>query len=249
MKALDYQAESVVAITIDTDWAPLACVQDTLDLLRMHEAPATVFATSDLDPRALAGFDVGIHPNFCGPTQAETAIVEELEKCCRSLPRATGLRSHALVASSRHYLLLRDRFARLRYTSNCYMPGTAGIAPFATQAGVPELPIYWMDQLALEEGALNSKHLLQSLLTPGLKVFDFHPYHVSINSQSSTHFRAARSDYHDAERLRQHRRNGPGVRTILSTLLQRAQQEGICLLTCAEIAAAWTKRVKNRCLA
>jgi len=237
MSVLDYSTRPVLVITIDTDWSPQACVEDTLNLLREHEAPATVFTTRGLDPRVVGDFDIGIHPNFCGPTQSEDAIREELKACTRALPRATGVRSHALVGSSRHYLLLRRGFGRLRYTSNYYMPGVPGIAPFMTQSGLPELPIFWMDHLELERGAkLETRRLFEQLLTPGLKVFDFHPFHLFINSQSRAHFHSARPSYHNAARLRKQRRNGAGVRTMLNSLLQQAEKEGIELATCAQIA-------------
>ncbi|MFH2056208.1 MAG: hypothetical protein ABIJ61_09645 [bacterium] len=244
MSTLDYATRPVLVLTVDTDWSPQTCVEDTLELLREHEAPATIFATRGLDPRLLHGFDVGLHPNFCGPTQSEEAILEELRACSRSLPRATGVRSHALVGSSRHYLLLRDKFGRLRYTSNCYMPGVAGIMPFTTQSGLPELPIYWMDHLALENGAgIDTAGLLKSMLSPGLKVLDFHPFHVYINSQSRAHFQTARPCYHNVTRLSRHRRNGAGVRTFLSELLQRAKEENLQLTTCAEVAKVVRQRI------
>ena len=233
----DFATGSTVVLTIDTDWAPETCLLDTLEMLRRADIRATVFATSDVDVRTIDDFDIGIHPNFQGAAQDTTNIKAEMGRLMERFPHATGERSHALVWSSRHYNLLPSEFPQLRYTSNYQMFRQPNIRPFITQAGTVELPIFWVDDLCVYlDDAINVEEQLALLEQPGLKVFAFHPFHVYINSQSRDHVAVARTAYHDPERLRHHRCDGDGARTMLEQLLARIGELDLTVAACIDIA-------------
>ncbi len=226
----------VIVISIDTDWSPLECLEDTLMILRQHDAPATVFATVDVPDTILANYDIGIHPNFTGGTQDEIAIREELSRCVETLPRAKGFRSHALVCSTRHLLVVRDHFPCLKYTSMYYLPGQLDIRPIILQSAKHELPIFWMDHLHLEMNEnMDIKKVLVSVAKSTLAVFDFHPFHVFINSVCKEHFEKAKGAYHDPKALLGWRRAGNGVRRFLIELLAEARTRGWDVMSCSEV--------------
>jgi hypothetical protein len=234
---VDLAKESVVVLTIDTDWAPEPCLADTFSMLRQAEVPATIFATSDVDPDFLGGFDVGIHPNFQGPAQDTIAIKAELSRLTKQFPMATAVRSHALVWSSRHYNVLPEDFEQLRITSNYLMFRQPAIRPFVSQADTVELPIFWVDDLCVYlDDRIDVDANLALLEEPGLKVFAFHPFHVYINSQTRDHVAVARTAYHDPDRLRHHRCDGDGARTMFERLLSRIGELNITVANCLDVA-------------
>jgi hypothetical protein len=241
------KSEPVLVLTVDVDWSPNACIEDTLAIIRAAEVPATVFATAGTPYELLDGFDIGIHPDFRGATQDAKGIESELTACLTEFPRATGLRSHALVTSSRHALVIRDGFGAIKYTSNYYMPGVERLAPFLSQAGIPELPIWWMDHLYLEaQGFCDCDLFMAEFNSPGLKVIDLHPFHVFINSQDREHFQSARRDYHHARLLESHRRAGPGVRELLLSLLDQVRSRKWTVHSCTSLLRAINPAKKYR---
>jgi len=247
MKTLSWGEEPVLILTVDTDWAPKECVLDLLDLLSGSNVKATFFCTSELDAETLAGHDTGVHPNFQGPSQDEQAVSREISNCLTRFPAAQGLRSHALLTSTRHCLILRDRFPDIRYTSNYYMPDVPGLQPFISQAEIPEFPIYWMDHLHLERyGRIDTQQILKETKKPGLKVFDFHPYHIYINSSDLEHAALGRGYYHNASELIRFRKEGPGVRTFFQSLLNAVDHYSLPTITCGELAGSdWRRNGKN----
>ena len=243
MTTFIWHEEPVLVLTVDTDWAPVECLLDLLELLNVSNIKGTFFSTSEQDVGTLSGYDIGIHPNFQGASQDEKAVAGEISSCLARFPTAQGLRSHALLISTRHYLILRDRFPDIRYTSNYYMPGVAGLEPFVSQAEIPEFPIYWMDHLHLERhNRIDIEKVLEETKRPGLKVFDFHPYHVFINSSDMEHVALAREHYHNAAELVHFRRKAPGVRTFFQSLLEAIDRYSWTTVTFGELARSVLSR-------
>jgi len=236
MIELDFDNSPVIIITIDTDWAPVECLQDTLSILEDFGSPATVFATTDVPYGIIEKYDVGLHPNFQEATQDEKAIQSEISRCLEKFPSAIGLRSHTLINSTRHYLVVRDVFSQIKYTSNYYMPYVDNLKPFVVQSQSFELPIYWMDHLHLEMNEdIDLGALLKIVGRPGIKVFDFHPFHVFINSSAKEHFEGAKGFYHNPDNLKKYRNTGNGVRTFLKSLLSAARKNNWVLVSCQDV--------------
>jgi len=237
MMTYNYLHEPVVVITIDTDWTPAVCLEDTLQMLKASGMPATIFATVDVNCEMIANCDLGIHPNFQGGAQNLDDIHKEIAACLGKFPRASGLRAHALVNSTRHYFILRDHFPQIKYTSNHTMPEFSGIMPFRVESMRPELPIFFMDNLYLEMHAhFDFRDLAQRLARPGLKVLDFHPFHLFINSQNKSHFSAAKEAYQNPVALLRYRRAGEGARQLFEYLIEEIKRHNWRTATCSEIA-------------
>lgn len=231
----NFDEEAVLSITIDTDWAPTECLCDMLTLLEVFQVPATIFATLGTFPDILEGYDLGIHPNF--EIDGDIAAMQrEIARCLEAFPNARGLRSHALFGSSRLYMLIKEDFPQIEYISNYYIPADR-MRPFIGRGGLPELPIFWMDSahLFLSE-SIESEAILKDAERPGLKIFDFHPYHVFINTQNEAHAAEAMKVYHEPRELVEYRRTGDGVAMLFCQLLERAKEENWKILTCHEIA-------------
>ena len=73
---------------------------------------------------------------------------------------------------------------------------------------------------------------------PGLKVFDFHPIHLHLNTDRMARYEAARPDIEAGRDLRSHRNPGAGSRTFLRALVSslRADPARPALRTVADVA-------------
>lgn len=218
--------EGRVFLTIDIDWASDDILAETIDLLESGGAAATFFVThrtSLLERlRANPNFELGIHPNFNhlltgGPGDGRNAG-EILESLIAIVPEARSVRSHSMTQSSR----LLDLFhsAGLTHDSNHFIPARAGmaLAPYRHWNGLVRVPYFWEDDVSLLYG--DTAPMDDLLATPGLKVFDFHPIHVTLNSTNIGVYENSRHVHHDRTLLREYARSGSGVRTTLERLLQ-----------------------------
>ena len=242
MTKLHYDTTPVIAITIDTDWAPVECIQATLSILETFEVPATIFATVDVPRQLLGEYDLGVHPNFQGATQDYDSIEKEISRCLSRFPSAKGMRAHGLVTSARHHFVVRDCFPQIKYISNYYMPYVDHIRPFVTESQSIELPIYWMDNLHLEMNkGIELESLLKIVERPGLKVFAFHPFHIFINSLTKEHFEEAKDSYDSPRDLLSYRSGGNGVRTFFEALLSVGKKRNYPMVTCQDVIADFQK--------
>ena len=197
-----------VCLTLDVDWAPEAVLDEVLAQVIAAGARATVFATHPSEALLAQDPDqieVALHPAFTAEDDDSP-----LETLRQTYPHAIGARSHRLFVSSRvleHY----ERHG-IRYESNMLLPLHPGLAPVARRPRLLSIPFYWADDLptAAEVPGIGDLRLD----APGLKVLDFHPIHVFMNTMSVEHYEAFRPHYSDTAALRDFvnaERRGVGV--------------------------------------
>lgn len=211
-------------LTFDIDWAHDEVLHDTLELVRAADVPTTWFAThqtpflAELQRRDAC--EVGVHPNFNpllegrgSPETAEAALDALLEV----VPGATAVRSHCLVRSSRIEQLFHSR--GLTHESNDLVPESSGIQlrPFRKLTGMTQVPYCWADEAAW--AATQSDDFSSLSDRAGLVVFDFHPIHVFLNTESSERYERTREIHRRPDELIRHRFEGTGTRTRLLKLL------------------------------
>ena len=212
-------------LTIDVDWAIDKILLETVDLLERARVAATFFITHDTPVlgklRANPRFEIAIHPNFNFLLSGEAARAGGADRVLAELlaiaPGSRSVRSHSMTQSSR----LLDDFRRHALTHDCnhFVPARAGIElkPYRHWNGLIRVPYFWEDDVALAYGdALDTTRLRTA---SGLKVFDFHPIHIALNSASLESYENSRNDHRDPAALRKHVFGGPGVRTSLDGLL------------------------------
>lgn len=179
----------IIILTLDIDWAPDFVIDFVAAQLVKHEVKATWFCTHRSEAIARLRrypelFELGIHPNFLpGSTQGNTPE-EVLRSCMSIVPEAISTRSHALVQSTPLlYEILKH--TPVRIDSSLFLPRTSGLRPVDHVIGkrsLKRVPCYWQDFHEMEAGEPSWR--LSSLLGDGggLKVLDFHPIHVYLNS-------------------------------------------------------------------
>jgi hypothetical protein len=217
-------------LTFDVDWAHDEVLRDTIELIQPYDLPVTWFITHETDVLAILRseqhrWDLGIHPNFNrlldGSEQGTAA--ETLGNLLKIVPGATSVRSHSLVQSSLLYQLFL-KFG-LTHDSNDYVPSYSGLElkPFCLENGLVKVPYCFSDELWCVKGgdAEDFKALLNS---NGMLVFDFHPIHVFLNTESLDRYEKTRHLHRKPKELIKHRYEGYGTRNRLIELLKLARK-------------------------
>lgn len=237
--------DNEIYLTFDTDWADDTVLRDTLDLLEARGVAATVFATHASPVlSALSGhprLEVGLHPNFNGlldggaPGSGAEALLAALRD---AFPAAVSVRSHSLFQSSG----LQHLFAKmgLKFELNQFIPSWSGIVckPYREVTGMIRVPYCWEDDvhvMAMERNLVSTWNVDAMLDRDGLKVFDFHPVHVFLNTERMDRYERSRSVHRDAGQLARHRGESEGTRTFLNELIARGLARGLQFRRVAEI--------------
>jgi hypothetical protein len=210
---------STVCLTLDLDWAPDHVLEDTRQLLQQAGLPATIFATHQSRGvtalLALPGCETGVHPNFLSDAN-EDAV---LSRVLGAFPAAVGVRSHELYFDSRLLPLFQRK--GVRYFSNDLMFLHSGLEPYYDWSGLVRLPLYWEDDVhcLFFDGRFDCAAL--RLDQPGLKVLNFHPVHLFLNTREIADYQAAKPVLADPVAARKLRREDPGIRTLFLEVVGR----------------------------
>lgn len=188
-----------------------------------HQSPAVkrLGEMSDL-------FELGLHPNFLpGSSHGETPA-EVLSTCLSLVPDARCMRTHALVQSSPLFSEI-CALTRLEIDLSLFLPGARYITPIVCQFGGRSLiraPYFWEDdtQLYLQEPTWSRQQIVRKAL--GLKIFNFHPFHIYLNSQNLGAYEYVKStvDFLPSAQLEEAqplRSAGAGVETLFIELLDQ----------------------------
>ena len=222
-------------VTLDVDWAPDEVIRYTIDLLAKYGVKATLFATHESDylkSLDMNKYEIGIHPNFNqGGDHSE--IIEKLKAI---YPDSIGVRSHSLFQSSQLLQLFIDN--GLKYEVNTFIPLMEGIHPFVRVKGIVSIPFYWEDDYHYLLGTPFELCQLK-VDKEGLKIYNFHPIHVFMNTNSAEHYNSFKAFYNDLDILKKHRNNGKGIRTLFVGLLRYLTSNNLPTHTCEEICSKY----------
>jgi len=223
-------------LTFDVDWAHDEVLADTMQIVSDAGSAATWFVTHDTsllrDMRTLPEWELGIHPNFntllIGGASHVTTAVKILDNLMQIAPEAVSVRSHSMTQSSP----LLDVFARagLTHDVNHLVPSGSRIPvrPWLLWNGMFRIPYIWEDDLHCAYQNSRQPELEPASVVaegmPGLKVFDFHPIHVFLNTESLDRYERTRPIHREPSELIKHRFEGYGTRSRLIDLLTLASK-------------------------
>lgn len=190
-------------ITLDMDWAPDWMMQPWVDYLREAQVKATWFAThssplvQEIEKDPL--FEVGIHPNFlAGSTHGETED-QVLQQLSDWFPRAQAVRSHSLHHSER---LLEKMTAEYGIQVDCssFQQACSHLQPhqvyFAEEgARLVRLPHFFQDNMHCHLPERSWTFSDACFHKKGLKIFDFHPVHLILNSADQSAYQRFKAQY------------------------------------------------------
>jgi hypothetical protein len=213
-----------VFLTLDIDWAHDEVLEDTIELIRPFGAKVTWYATHPtllLDEiRRVTDWQLGIHPNFNPLLEGKggESATDIVQRLMSMVPEARSVRSHSIVQSSRLNQIFLS--AGLTHDSNDYVPSHSGIElrPFKLEDGLIKVPYHFSDELwCLGRWPREDFDVL--LRRPGMRVFDFHPIHVFLNTENLERYQATRALHRTPHELIKHRYDGFGTRDRLKQLL------------------------------
>lgn len=186
-------------LTLDIDWASDDVLELIVEMLDSRSVKATWFATHASNAvDAMLGnglFEIGIHPNCLeGSTQGgnEDEVLGNLKSL---FPEATSMRTHGLYQSS-PFLYKANTEHGIAVDVSLFLKGQSHLRPFRYRYDAQDMiriPYFWGDDAEMfeEDSAwdLNEgKYNVQ-----GVKIFDFHPVHVVLNTTRMEDYYAARA--------------------------------------------------------
>ena len=167
-------------------------------------------------------FELGIHPNFnfllAGDPRNGSTAEEVVDNLLEIVPEAKVVRSHSITQSSR----LLDIFASKGLTHDCnhFIPEQASIElkPYLCWTGVIKVPYFWEDAAACMTD-LNTP-ISKLVHRAGLRVFNFHPIHVFLDTEELRRYEQARPNYQNLlELIKLKNQDDNGTRDRLKRLL------------------------------
>lgn len=213
-------------LTIDIDWAHDDVIAEVLHILEDRDVSATWYITHDTpllarlreNPR----FELGIHPNFnallLGREDNGSNATDVVQRLMDLVPEATSVRSHSLTIGSQ--ILEVFHSAGLTHECNHLVPYQNNIVlqPWRCWTTLTRVPHFWEDDIALLDPEPAS---IQSLAErDGLRVFDFHPIHIVLNTDRISRYEEARPYFRDFPALKKCANvGGLGVKDHLLDLL------------------------------
>lgn len=216
-----------IFLTVDIDWASDEIVNLTLDIFEQYDVPVTFFAThksSTLERiRKNSKWDLGIHPNFNflldGDFRYGSTVEEVVDYYMDIVPEATIFRSHCVVQGSK----ITDAFVARKFIAECNH-----FIPYNIDTYVPawnfwsgplvQIPYSWQDNTAISDNwSLDVSDILQS---KSLKIFDFHPVHIYLNTSDMQEYESFKSNPNNNDVVVYQSR---GIRDYLYDLLQYAE--------------------------
>ncbi len=221
-----------IFITFDVEWVSDFVLAHVLDLLEKAKVKATFFAThpTSLLEKIQANelFDLGLHPNFNflleGDFRYGKNYQEVVDYYLAIVPTAVSFRSHALTQNT--LILNYCKQKGLSHESNLLLPYLTGINATPYQCNATKLvraPFVWDDYTTCLNKATFDLHAV--LETTGIKVFNFHPLHVFLNSCNLDVYEVSKQNQHDKDKLSAFtNKSSYGVYNFLAELLAYCQE-------------------------
>ncbi len=185
-----------VAITLDVDWAPDFMIDFAAAILIEERVRATWFVTHQSPALTRLRdypdlFELGVHPNFFpGSTHGKTPE-DVLRHCMELVPEAVSVRTHGLLQSTALLAKIMEETPAL-IDASLFLPRAQELRPVEyqwAQRTLLRIPYFWEDDFEMERR--DPCWQLEPLLAAGsgLKIFDFHPVHIYLNSHTMEAYR------------------------------------------------------------
>ena len=217
-----------IFITFDIDWAEEEIIKDTYELIKKNNInlKTTWFSTHKskqvLEMSKDPNIEIGIHPNFNGLFNKDVSngasSSEVISECLNLNPKCNSIRSHSLTNSER----LLDQFKEngLSHICNNFIPFSSKIKikPYKIWDNLIIVPHCWQDNVSLRME--NPIPFGSNKNENNLLVFDFHPIHIYLNTESLERYEKTRFLHNKPNQLIKHRYDGYGIRNQLIDLIK-----------------------------
>lgn len=243
----DSEDMNEIYITIDIDWACDEVFKYTIDYLEKNEIKATFFVTHDTPLlnrlRQSDLFELGVHPNFqylLNGSEKQNNMQEVLERILNIVPEAKSVRSHSLVQSSPILELFKSK--GLEYELNLFIPWYSNMKLQVIKHwnGLYRIPYFWEDDvqcISHMQGDTRGWNIDELLKHKGLKIFNFHPIHIFLNTHDLNVYESVKAHQNDESMLLKYRSDSReiGAFSVLSKLVNRVKKRNCIAKKIGEI--------------
>lgn len=187
-KAVEYfQKESIFCFTSDIDWAPEWAIEFMIGIFKRAKIPLTLFVThpSECIQKEYKNKPehVGLHPNFLPGSTQGNSYSEIIDYCTQLWPDAISYRCHSAFDNT----IIAQAFNKrgFKYESNSFLYLQPYCAPMQHRSELIRFPIWWEDDVHAKWGLpFELNDIIPDLRIPGLKIFNFHPFNLTMNTPS-----------------------------------------------------------------
>jgi len=218
--------ESEPVLTLDTDWAPDFVIDYVSTIIQKFKIKTTWFITHDspviqqLIDNPL--YEIGLHPNFKNNSTQGNGIDDILKNLKKIAPNAKSIRTHGLLQSSE--ILLKFHQYEIDTDVSLFLEHEPFLKPhYSKYLRLIRIPYFWEDDDEMAEKCSFHDTLNQYSQIPGLKIFDFHPIHIFLNSKTFDNYEKVKSTRYpniDETKLLTYRNNDFGVGTFFKLFLE-----------------------------
>lgn len=233
------------AITFDIDWAPDWAVALCAEICQQKKSAATFFVThqseiiSDLnkDPN----IELGIHPNFQMPSSHGKSFEEVMDYCLAIVPKAESIRTHGLFQTTSLFAKMQVKYPCIKTDVSLFLPEHRNLAPvfWHLDRELPpftRIPYFWEDDISASNPNWNWDQ--NPAHHEGLRIFNFHPIHVALNTSRMDQYYALKTQLAGRDLksitindIRTFENRGSGTRTFLEKLVSSADGQNLQLIS------------------
>jgi len=217
-----------IFLTFDVDWCSDEILEHALDTIEEYDVKATFFVTHETKllerMRENTKIELGIHPNFNpllnGDFRYGKNYKEVIDFYMKIVPEAKSSRSHSITHNSH---ILEELIARgITHDSNTLVPFSSNsyLEPWKYWSdALTRVPYFWEDDVHC---IYNWEWNVEKFICyEGIKVFDFHPIHIFLNTEYLDRYEKSRKWHNCEENLPKHRHEGYGARSFLIDLIEK----------------------------
>lgn len=212
-------------LTLDVDWAPDFVIDHISTMIKKFKIKTTWFITHDSPAiQRLMGeslFEVGLHPNFENNSTQGNGIDNILQNLKKIVPGAKSIRTHGLLQSTN--ILSKFNQYGIDVDVSLFLGKQPLLKPhYSKYFKLTRIPYFWEDDVEMEEGA-DWENVEKYNQISGLKIYDFHPIHIFLNSHSFAEYKKIKNmDWPnmDEAKLLSHKNESFGTETFFKLLLE-----------------------------
>ena len=211
-------------LTFDIDWAPDYMIDYVSDKLKNLKIKSTWFVTHDspaiqkLKNNSLV--EVGIHPNFFSNSTQGKNIDEILKNLKKIIPDAKSIRTHGLLQSTE--ILLKFQKYGIENDVSILLENQPFLEiHYSKYFKIKRFPYYWEDDIEMINGC-NWNDTQKHFFIEGLKIFNFHPVHIFLNSNSMNNYNELKiNGYPEIKENKIEKNKTLGINTFFENLIER----------------------------
>jgi len=179
----NYSSKETIFLSFDIDWVPDFMLSFTADLVSHLDASFMHTHSSPVCKQVAENFPSGIHPNLQKNSDQGNGIDESIKFLRELGVDFETCRFHVLKHGYPDLIKLSEHGTKLD-SSTILFNGKNILPTYHHDLDMVLAPYFWEDGIHLRGKELKGEAGIIDWSTPGLKIFDFHPLDIYLNTNS-----------------------------------------------------------------